>query len=87
MIRSFRDWWRRPLRPRDRVGAVLIGSLGGLWAVVLGRLFLGPMPAPLATVAYWGIGGLMIGAFLGIAFPRATSVVFFPFSMFGISGS
>jgi len=69
------------------VGAVLIGAIGGFWVSLLGRLFFGPMPVSLTALAYWAIGGVIVGVILGIIFPRVVSVVLYPFSFLGIGSS
>lgn len=84
MLTSFNQWWRRPLRRRDRIGAVAIGAIGGFWVGLLGRLMLGPMPVSLATLGYWAIGSIVVGIILGVIFPRAVSVVLYPFSFLGV---
>lgn len=83
MLTSFQQWWRRPLRTRDRVAAVFIGIFGGFWIGFLGRLMLVPMPVDFVDLGLWAIGGMIAGAVLGVIFPRAVSVALFPFSIFG----
>ena len=87
MITSFHQWWRRPLRTRDKIGAVFIGAIGGFWVGLLGRLFLGSMPVSITTLIYWGVGGIIVGIILGIIFPRAISIILYPFAFLGISGN
>ena len=87
MLTSFNQWWRRPLRKRDRVGAVAIGAIGGFWVGLLGRLMLGSMPVSLSTLGYWAIGSVVVGVVLGVLFPRVVSVVLYPFSFLGVGGS
>jgi len=45
----------------------------------------GPDAPFIGPVAWWAIGGLVVGALLGVAFPKATTCVCFPFSFFGVS--
>lgn len=85
MYTAFVNWWRRPLRTRDRVGAVFIGMIGGFWVAVLGRGLFGPMPVSFTVLGYWALGGIIIGASCGIAFPRLTTVILYPFATTGIS--
>jgi hypothetical protein len=87
MLTSFNQWWHRPLRTRDKVGAVFIGAIGGFWVSLLGRLFLGPMPVSFTELGYWVLGGIVAGTILGILFPRVVSVVLFPFTFLGISSN
>ncbi len=87
MLISFNQWWRRPLRTRDKIGAVFIGAIGGFWVSLLGRLFIGPMPVSFAALAYWAVGGIIMGIILGILFPRVVSVVLYPFAFLGIGSN
>ena len=87
MLTSFNQWWRRPLRARDKVGAVFIGAIGGFWVGLLGRLFAGPMPASISELAYWAVSGIIAGIILGILFPRVVSVVLYPLTLLGIGSS
>lgn len=77
---SFSEWWNRPIRPSDRIWAALIGGFGGFWMGLLGRVFLGSMPVSLTVLAYWAIGAAVAGVVLGVLFPKATTIVLFPFS-------
>lgn len=83
MREKFLSWWQRPVQTRDRVGAIAVGAFGGMWVGLLLRLFFGPMPVSLPTLGYWAIGGIAAGMLLGALFPRATTIVLFPFSTFG----
>lgn len=87
MLTSFNQWWRRPLRTRDRVGAVAIGVIGGFWVALLGRLILGPMPVSFSVLAFWAIWGVVAGAVLGVIFPRIISVILYPFAFLGIGSN
>ena len=86
MITSFNQWWQRPLRTRDKIGAVFIGAIGGFWISLLGRLMLGQMPVSFSVLLYWAIGGIIIGIILGALFPRTVSVLLYPFALLGIGG-
>ena len=83
MLTSFNQWWRRPLRTRDKVGAVLIGVVGGFVVGLLGRLSLGSMPVSFAELAYWAVGGMIGGMVFGILFPRVVTVVLYPVVFIG----
>jgi hypothetical protein len=68
------------------VGA-LVGAFGCFWIGVLGRLFVGPTPVSLETIAWWALGSVAVGLTLGIVFPKVTTCVCFPFSTIGVGGS
>lgn len=87
MLTFFNQWWRRPLRKRDRISAIAIGAVGGFWVGVLGRLMVGSMPVPISTLGYWAAGSFVTGAILGVMFPRAVNIVLYPFSLFTIGGN
>lgn len=87
MLTSFNQWWRRPLRTRDKIGAVLIGAIGGFWVSFLGRLFVASMPVSLTELGYWAVGGIIAGIILGLLFPRVVSVVLYPFALLGIGSN
>jgi len=72
---------------RDRVGAVLIGMIGGFWLGLLGRVFFGPMPVSFTALTFWAVGGVIVGAVLGVIFPRVVSVVLYPFAFLGIGSN
>jgi len=77
-------WWRAPARRRDRIVAAWIGALGCFWIAVLGRMLFGPLPVSLEVIAWWGLGSAAAGATLGCTFPKATTCICFPFSLFGV---
>ena len=87
MSLSFLDWWHRPIRTRDRVGAFFVGAFGGFWVGLLGRLFLGPMPVGFTGLAYWALAAASVCALLGVLMPRVVTVLLYPFSTFGIGSS
>jgi hypothetical protein len=84
---SFVEWWRRPIRTRDRVGAFFVGAFGGFWVGLLGRVFLGAMPVGFTVLAYWALGTAIAGALLGVLMPRVVTVLLYPFSTFGVGSS
>jgi hypothetical protein len=91
MIRSFFDrrrqyfvdWWHAPITQKDRALGALVGGLGSFWIGVLGRILLGPLPVSLSTIGWWALGSVVVGVMLGIIFPKVTTCVCFPFSVFG----
>ena len=85
-LQQFGKWWRAPLTPKDRVMGAIVGATGCLWIGVLGRLALGPTPVSLVVIGWWALGSIAVGVALGVAFPKATTCVCFPFSTFGIGG-
>ena len=80
---TFKEWWNRPIRVGDRIWAAMIGAFGGFWVGLLVRVFLGSTPVSLPVLAYWAVGAAVAGLVLGVLFPKATTVVLFPFSTFG----
>lgn len=80
---AVKQWWRRPLRRRDKVAAVVIGAFVGFWFGLLGRLMLGPMPVSVTTLLWWAAGGIVTGVILGVRFPRAVTILLGPFAMLG----
>jgi hypothetical protein len=87
MLASFNQWWSRPQRTRDRVGAVVIGLLGGFWVALLGRIWFGSMPVSFTALGYWIAGGMVVGALLGMIFPKFVSIVMYPFALLGIGSN
>jgi hypothetical protein len=79
--RDFRTWWAAPASTKDRVIGAFVGGLGCFWIGVLGRIMLGPVG--MSTLGVWALGSIATGVVLGICFPKATTVVCFPFSTFG----
>jgi hypothetical protein len=83
VIGSFSEWWHKPVTVRHRVLAASIGAFGGFWVGLLGRLLLGPMPIEFSTLVYWSVGGILLGIAAGLVFPRAITIILFPFSTIG----
>lgn len=70
---------------KDRIKGAFIGAVGCLWIAGIGRIIVGELPVSISVVGGWALCGAIIGLTLGILFPKAVSVVCFPFSVFGIS--
>ncbi len=77
------EWWRAPITRKDRILGAVVGGFGGFWIGVLGRLLLGPMPVSFSTIGWWALYSIIVGALLGIAFPKVILFVCYPFSIFG----
>jgi hypothetical protein len=80
----FVEWWRAPVKWKDRILGAAVGGIACFWIGVLGRILLGPMPVSLDVLAWWAVGSLAIGIVLGILFPKATTCALYPFTTFGI---
>jgi hypothetical protein len=78
--RHFRTWWHAPIKRRDRILGAVVGALGAFWIGCLCRLFLGPVPMPLAVVLTWGLVAAFVGTVLGVTFPKVVACVCFPFA-------
>jgi len=78
----FRQWWRAPINTGDRILGSLIGAFACFWIALLGST---AVPGPLAGsgLLWWLLAGVVLGAALGALFPKAVTVVLFPFSTFG----
>ncbi len=87
MRQIFTEWWNRPITRLDRFYGALVGAFGCFWVFVLGRMFLGPTPVDLLILAYWALAGVLAGALLGLLFPRAVTVVLYPFSLISFGGN
>lgn len=83
ILRNLITWWQAPITRKDRVLGAAVGGFGGLWIGVLGRLFLGPMPVSFSTIGWWALYAAITGVLFGIAFPKLTLCVCYPFSTFG----
>ncbi|ARN22259.1 hypothetical protein [Piscinibacter gummiphilus] len=85
-VRAFSGWWRAPSSRRDRTLGAFVGALGGFWIGVLLSVSLMPSPVSFSTVGLAGLASAVSGLLLGIAFPKVTTLVCFPFSVFGMGG-
>jgi len=81
---KFRDWWSAPPTGKDRLLGAVVGGLGFFWIGLFARLMIGPMPVSLGSLAIWAVGAVVCGLILGTFFPKATTCVCFPFSVFGV---
>ena len=87
MIAKFKAWWNKPLKPKDRLTAILIGAMGFFWVGIIGLFVFGPTPVSFSTLGYWAVGSIIIGVILGALFPKLVTIILFPFSLFSIGGS
>lgn len=85
-VRAFSGWWRAPASRRDRILGAFVGALGGFWIGVLLSAVLLPTPLSFSTLGLAGLASAVAGLVLGIAFPKFTTLVCFPFSVFGMGG-
>jgi len=81
-VRAFSGWWRAPASRRDRTLGAFVGALGGFWIGVLLAILLTASPAA-ATVGLAALASATCGLMLGIAFPKVTTLMCFPFATFG----
>lgn len=84
---SLSSWINRPLKPADRVWAVIIGVIGGFWLGLIVRLAFGPMPVSFHVLGYWIAGGMVVGGVLGAFFPRVVSIALYPFTLLGFGSN
>ena len=83
----FLRWWRAPITKQDRVLGAFVGLFGGFWGGVLASAIVGPTPVAGSALLWWAGAAAGAGTFLGILFPKAATVVLFPFSVFGVGGA
>ncbi len=81
--RRFRVWWSTPPTIRERSAGAAVGGIAFLWIGVFGRIGLGPLPASFATVAGWAVASAVLGALLGVRFPKLVILVLFPLTTLG----
>ena len=82
----FGEWWRAPATRRDRLLGAVVGGIGCLWIGALGRIMVGPAPVSGSTIGWWALGSFVVGVLLGVGFPKVTTCVCYPFSLFGVGG-
>jgi len=87
LISDFKQWWNRPLKPKDRVHAILIAIVGGFWIGLISGFVFAPSPTPLNVLGYWVFGGIIISTLLAILFPKVITVVLCPLSLFSIGSN
>jgi hypothetical protein len=79
-VSKFKSWWSAPATSRDRLLGALVGAFAGFWLGLLSLAALSPSSVqPLYLVC------LVIAACVlaGVLFPKATTVVLFPFGVTG----
>ncbi len=79
----FRQWWRAPPTPKDRRRGALVGAFGCFWIGLLSLLIFAPFQITLVIAITWALASAMVGIGLGLAFPKVTTCICFPFSTFG----
>jgi hypothetical protein len=78
-IAGFKSWWRAPVTTKDRVLGAVVGALAGFW---LGLLSLALAPSGLQPVQFVCLV-IAACALAGVVFPKAATVVLFPFGVTG----
>lgn len=81
---KFRTWWSAPNTLKDRITAAIVGSIGGFWIGLLGRILIGELPVSFSETGYWALGTALMFSMLGVIFPKVILCLCFPFSIFGI---
>jgi hypothetical protein len=77
---GFSHWWAAPPTSRDRGLAIFVGGFGCFWIGLFGRFLIQPEGF---NVDWWLLAPVAAGIVIGAFFPKATTVVCFPFSTFG----
>jgi hypothetical protein len=79
-MESFKSWWRAPATTKDRVLGAVVGAFAGFWLGLLSLAALAPSALQPVQFVCLVIAGC---ALAGVLFPKAATVVLFPF---GVSG-
>ena len=82
-LHHFKDWWHAPATRKDRFLGAVVGGIGSFWIGVLGRIALGPTPVSGTDLGLFALGAVAVGVALGIAFPKVTTCLLFPFTAIG----
>ena len=79
-VAKFKVWWRTPATARDRALGGLVAAFASFWLGIVGLAVFSPVAVQAPVFI-----GLTVGAglLLGIAFPKAATLVLFPFTVFG----
>lgn len=71
----FKTWWRTPASARDRFLGAFVGAFGGFW--------IGASPVSFGSLGLAALAGASAGVVFGVAFPKGTTLLLFPFACFG----
>lgn len=82
----FLHWWRAPITKADRVLGAFVGALGSFCIALLASVVVVPSPIAGATLLLCAGAVAVACLVLGAFFPKATTAILFPFSIFGVSG-
>jgi hypothetical protein len=83
----FLTWWQAPITARDRSTGVMVGAFAGLWIGALGRMIVAQDAVGIGELGLFALGGAIVFAAIGWRFPKAVTVLLFPFAVSGISPS
>ncbi|HEY0230418.1 MAG TPA: hypothetical protein VGC55_04120 [Dokdonella sp.] len=78
-------WWNPPATATDRFNGAICAGVAGLWLGAFGRIALASSSASLTDIALCAALGIAVGIVVGRRFPRASVLIFSPFTLFGIS--
>lgn len=76
----FKSWWRAPATAKDRVLGAIVGAFAGFWLGLLSASALAPASLPQAQFIGIAIAACLLA---GVLFPKAATVVLFPFGVTG----
>jgi hypothetical protein len=80
-IERFEQWWKRPATAADRFNGAICGGVAGFWLGALGLIALESPSMSLVEIALAAASGVVVGR----RFPKASILIFSPFTLFGIS--
>jgi len=83
---KFRKWWQRPPTQDDRFMSALVGLWAGMWIGGLARV-LYETPVSFGQIGYFALCGSIVGSIVGVVFPKASRIVFYPFIFLGVGCS
>ncbi len=82
-INKVKNWLKEPVNKQDYIKSALVGLWAGIWIGGLCRIIY-ETPVELFSVVKFSILGAAVCAFLGLIFPKASRVIFLPFTFFNI---